>query len=608
MIDRGILAMMNRSAASKGILELSTQPVFSGGNRLIVLLVFALLLLLSSCGGGSGGGGGSNRELQLYQDAMTAYQTGNFSSAASLFSQELTEFPTGTYSDESQYRLGRSQQALNNFTEARAAYSLVSNTGSWVVDAAFYAARTYYDEAGITTVPAAAFALYDTAITRLVAVNATYSTSNLVDQTRYYIGRTYQDQATLLKRDSTLSIQTALQLFINARTRYDTVQTTSVFYDNAVYFKGRSYHEQVVPDYANARLTYQILIAANISSWADDAQYQYAKTFYDEAGDELVAATAMAGFNTAIAELDTLITSTNPLYQASNRADSARYYKGRSLHKQAMLVEADPTLDAVNNFAQYFLNARVAYQSVIDLAATSLYDDNAQYRIGRTYYDEAVIALATPDYAAMQQNLSDAIAALTVVTTDSIYQTSNSADNAYYYLGRSYQRGAEIPAVNRASVTGGIDFTGVSFAEARGWFEVLTGTSTTASTFPASAWIDNAYYETGNTWRGQVLNATSTDSLTDYTAALSNYNKVLVDYKGVSTREDNAARKVATVYHETGDCPNELAAYTYVKTIATATVFSIAEADTHLADLQLATPVTHSCVVTLPGLPGFTTP
>ncbi len=542
----------------------------------------------------------TSRELQLYQDAMAAYQTADYSAAVSLFAQELAEFPNGTYSDESQYRLGRSQQALNNFDAARSAYSLVSTTGSWVVDAAFYSARTYYDEAGLSTDPAVVFGLLNTALSELATVNASYPTSGLVDQTNYYIGRAYQDQATLLKRDPSLSASTtALQRYADARSRYALVQNTSVFYDNALYFTGRTYHEQVPADYANARTTYQPLIALTTSSWADDAQYQYAKTFYDEASAEPVAANAMTGFDTAITEFDKVAST-------SNRAGSARYYKGRSLHKQAALVAADPTLSATPS-AQYFADARKAYQSVIDLGVASPYEDNAQYRIGKIYYDEALIALAVPDYPAMQQKLSDAIAAMHVVITNTTYQTSNSADNAYYYLGRSYQRGAEIPVGSEIAVAGGIDFNNVSFADARGYFDVLTASN---SPFAASAWVDNAYYETGNTWRAQVLDGTSADPLVDYTAALSNYNTVLVNYKGISSREDNAARKVASVYHETGYCADEQTAYSYVKTLATAngnTAF-LNEADAHLADLQVAPSATHPCTVTVTGLPGFTTP
>lgn len=598
--------MTSRHAVSKHVSEISIQSLFSGGRYLALLLV---LLLLSACGGGGGGGGGTSREVQLYQDAMAAYQIGDYTSAASLFSQGLTEFPNGTYSDESQYRLGRSQQALNNFDAARSAYSLVSTTGSWAVDAAFYSARTYYDAGGLSTVPADAYGLYDTAITQLAAVNSTYPTSGLVDQTNYYLGRTYQDQATLLNRDPALSsTTTTAQRFVDARTRYATVQNTSVFYDNALYFTGRSYHEQAPADYANARSTYQLLIADITSSWSDDAQYQYAKTYYDAAGDALdpnsasydpvtAGATAMTGFNTAITEFGKVAST-------SNRADSALYYKGRSLHKQAALVEADPTL-STTAYTQYFADARTAYQSVITLGVASPYEDNAQYRIGRTYYDEAVIALGTPDYASAQQKLSDAIAAMSVVITNTTYQASNSADNAHYYLGRSFQRGAEIPAGNEIAVAGGVDFTAVTFASARSHFDVLTASG---SAFATSAWVDNAFYETGNTWRGQVLDGSSTDPLADYTAALASYNTVLSTYKGASSREDNAARKVATVYHETGYCTDEQAAYTYVKTIAAATAFSIAEADTHLNDLLNKPTATHPCVQTIANLPGFTAP
>ena len=573
-----------------------------------MLWLFVLSLLLSGCGGGSGGGGAGDPELQLYQDAIAAYQTADYVSAVDLFSRQLAEFPNGTYSDESRYRLGRSQQALNNFTAARDAYGLVSATGNWVVEAAFYAARTYYDEAGLATDPVTAFGLLDTALIRLAAVNSRYPASGLVDQTNYYIGRTYQSQATLVKRDSTLSTQTAAQLFANARTFYATVQTTSVFYDNALYFTGRSYHETVPADYASARLTYQQLIADATSSWSDDAQYQLAKTYYDEAGDALdptsasydpvtADATAMAGYSTAITEFDNVVGT-------SNRADGARYYKGRSLHKQAALVEANPTL-STTTYTQYFADARTAYQAVIDMGVASLYEDNAQYRIGRTYYDEALIALAATDYSIVLQALSDAIGAMSVVTTNTTYQASNSADNAYYYLGRSYQRAAEVPSANRAAFTGGVDFTADNLATARTYFDVLTASG---SAFAASAWVDNALYETGNTWWAQVQNGSSTDQLADYTAALANYNRVLVDYKGISSREDNAARKVAAIYDETGYCADEQAAYTYVKAIPTATAFSITEADSHLLDLQSAPNALHPCQQTIANLPGFTAP
>jgi len=575
----------------------------------IVILFIGPVLMLTGCGGGgSGSGGNSNRELQLYQDAVIAYQASNYSDAITLFGLQLAEFPNGSYSNESQYKLGRSYHALNDFVAARNAYSVVSSSSTWVDNADFYIGKSYYDEAGTFTNPVMAFTAYDSAITRLGMVITTYTTSGFVNESYYYMGRSYQKQASIKQNTPSVSTKTELALFGDARTRYDLVQPTSIFYDNALYFKGRSYHEQVPADYMNARLTYQQLIVENTSNWADDAKYQYGKTFYDEAGSEPVAADAMSGFNNAISEFDGLITSTNSLYQTSNRADSARYYKGRSLHKQAALVEADPTLDSTNNFGQYYQNARNIYQSVIDFDAVGVYADNAQYRIGKTYYDEAQIALRQVDYPLMQQNLNNSIVAFNVVITDMLYQLSNSADNAYYYLGRSYQRAAEIPSIDRISVSGGIDFTTVTYAMARMQYEVLTGVSSVPPRYPGSAWIDNAYYEIGNTWYAEAQ--TAIDPLANYTVALVNYNKVLTDYPNSSIREDNSASQIAAIYHEAGYCSDEQAVLNYLVTnITSASAAKIAAANIHLNDLSTAmiTPTAvHPCVINTPGLPGFT--
>lgn len=594
---------------------LFVQPSFSLTKLHTIILFAGLTLLLVACGGGgSTGGAGNNRELQLYQNAIAAYQVGNFSNAITLFDQQLAEFPSGGYSDESHYKQGRSYHSLENFTAARDAYGQVSSSSAWIDNADFYVGKSYYDEAGTLADPVSAFAVYETAIIQLNAVISTYVTSNFVNSSYYYIGRSYQKEASIKQGTLSVSVKTELQLFADARTNYDLVQPVSIFYDNALYFKGRSYHEQVPADYVNARAAYQLLITANVSSWADDAKYQYGKTFYESAGADPVTTSAMSDFTTAIAEFSALISpaSTNLLYQTSNRADSARYYKARSLHKQAALVETDPTLDSVNTFSQYYLSARTAYQSVITFDAASAYADNAQYRIGKTYYDEARVALRLADYSLVQQNLDKSIAAFNGVITHALYQLSNSADNAHYYLGRSYQVVAAIPAVDRITVAGGIDFTAVNYATARTQFEVLTGTSGVAPQYPGSAWIDNAYYEIGNGWYADAQSAVAaaTDPLADYTAALLSYNKVLTDYPNASTREDNSALKIGAIYHDAGYCVDEQRVLNYLLvSIDSAKVSAISTANIHVVDLAIAitTPTaTHPCVENTANLPKST--
>lgn len=591
------------SSSSRPI-KFQAIPLISSARNFFFII--SLLLLLTACGGGGGGGANNNTELQMFQNSIIAYTAGDFTNAVTLFEQQLASYPNDTYSDESQYKLGRSYHALNNFTEARTAYGLVSTSGTWVDNAAFHTAKSYFDEGNSKLDPVVAFADFDTAISQLNTMIATYATSSLVDEAYYYLGRSYQDKASLKQDTPSLTALTEQQLFTAARTNYDTVQNTSVFYDNALYFKGRTYHEAIPAEYASARSIYQILITENTSSWTDDAKYQYGKTFYDEAIDEPTASTAMVGFNNANTEFDYIISSTDPLYQNGNRTDSARYYKGRSIHRQARLVEADPTLDVVNTFDQHFINARAVYQSVIDLFATGSYADNAQYQIGKTYYDESLIALNQTNYPAMQQSLSDAIAAFTVVTTNLLYQVSNSADNAYYYLGRSYHAAAEIPAGNRLSI-GGVDFNTVTYTTARTQYEALTGTYGASSLFPSSNWVDNAHYEIGNTWYAEAQ--TAMDPLTSYNSALVSYNSVLSDYKAISIREDNSALQIGLIYHEAGYCTDEQAAYTYlVNNIASASTTSIDTANIHLADLSGAPTATHTCTQTPSGLQGFIQP
>ncbi|WP_455206188.1 outer membrane protein assembly factor BamD [Kaarinaea lacus] len=538
------------------------QRFFVHGNPCFVKLVLVSILLVSlaGCSGGGdngNGGNGGHADANLYQQALSDYQTGNYSRALNEFQDLVARYPASIYVDNAEYYTARCQHELHDFDSARTLYSaFLTNyaNSNYADNAVFYNGKSYYDEAQLQTDAPTEFNLLQSAITHLPEYENSYPAGSLLDAMQYYLGRSYHDQAKLVLADQTLSTSTATQLFSQARTDYDlvTVNSGSIYADNAQYFKAQSYHDEA--DFTNARVEYDVLITANVSNWADDAKYQYAKTYYDEALVQPDPATALAIFDTAIIYFDEMLDSTNPLYQSSNRLDSAYYFKGRSLQRQGDLIAAGATADMAAKYAA----ARTAFQAFLSAMPQSTWADNAWYQIGTTYYDEASVADGNADYTTMRDKLSNAIAEFTALLNSALYARSSSADNAQYYLGRSYQMILTMPDIERTTANG-LDFSTISYETARSAFYTLI------NNFPQSAWVDNAYYEIGNTYYAEAPGAA--DTVSAYNNALGAYNQVISTYAGNSIREDNSAYNMGMIYHDTGYCEAEKAALDYTLTI-----------------------------------------
>lgn len=531
---------------------------------------------------------GDSPASQTYQQGLSAYRAGDYNAAMDSFETVLSQYSSSIYADNSQYYIGRCYHKLQQFSEARTRYDLLISrypNSNWVDNAEYNKARSHFDEADTSTDPHTKVISLTEAVNQLLVFvnNVNYANSSVLDAVRYYLGRSYHDQAVLVMADASLSIITADQFFTDARNYYDVVSTTSAYADNALYFKGGSYHDQ--GDYDNARATYTLLINAATSGWADDAKYQFAKTYYDDGRSQAQAATAYPLFDLAIQQFNEFIDSTNPIYLNSNRRDSAYYFRGRSNHRQADLIMADNNLgvnvDVDVDIQGEHSAARADYETLYTLLSSSSWADNALYQYGTTFYDFALYEQNKnqPDNTVVQQNLSDAVDVFSSLLNNASFQNANSADNAQYYLARSYQHVAAVPVIERIPV-----FSAVNYDTARQHFDALI------ANYAQSNWVDNAFYEKGNTHYAEA--SAGVDAIINYNNALFNYFQVLLLYPGNSIREDNAAYQMTWVYHDTGHCEQELAAFDYLfNNIATANISAVITDDynnNHGDDLSAA--------------------
>ena len=199
-----------------------------------------------------------------------------------------------------------------------------------------------------------------------------------------------------------------------------------------------------------------------------------------QAGDAALAqqrlATAAAGYGLARATFDRLPAE----FPASIRLDQAAYFAGRCSYELGMisglagdLLDARARLEAMIaafpgslllDHARYvdgraifllaslpapgadqtFAAARAAFLASLARAPRGTYADDAQYWLGRAWFEEG-FALAnvvpspapgTAEFAAAKADLQAAEAALAAVPAS--FPTSTLADNARYFLGQSY--------------------------------------------------------------------------------------------------------------------------------------------------------------------------
>jgi len=521
-------------------------------------------------------------------------------------------YAASTSLDDAQYYLGRSLQEQGNllltdgtlsktipietvigqFDLARIEFNKVDASSSLLDDAHYQRIRMDYELAQVANTAIESYALFNTTIIGFQTfINNNYVNSNRLNDVHYYLGRSFQAQGNLLLKDAALATLTADERLLAARTEYTFITVDSVHYDDALYFIGRSYH--VAGDYLAARPAYQLIINLADTRLADDAQYQLAKTYYDEAVTSIVLQTAFDLFNKSIDEFVPFESQ----FSNSKWRDNAFYYKGRCSQRQALLTQLGATPLASQTIDSLFTDARLAFQILLDTDPNSTWADNALFRQGDTFYDQAAFAFIigdVPNDEAGQTALSQAIEKWTSLLKNPNYQNSNTADNAQYSLGRAYQ--LVLPITNRYAVPGinGIDFTIVNSANAIAEYTSLI------NNFNSSSWIDNAHYNIGVTYTLDSLNLTGAAQVTVLDKALNSFNTVVSTFASQSLA-DNAAEKIALIYHAAigqGDayCIAEQNWFNYLVTITKDSTFKT-NANTHVADILLGAAGTHACSI-----------
>lgn len=524
------------------------------------------------------------------------------------------------------YWSGKIAHINNDYVGARDLYSQVTDTtSSWYDDAKLQIAKTYYDEAANLTDPSVQFEAYQQVITRFLSV-VSIPNSSTASSANYYLGRCKNKQASLLLANPAIvSTDSVTGLYSAARLYYGLVPADSVFADDAGYYSIRSRQAQAPGIYAasffdDLRADYTAFtIQYAQSSWADDARYQISKLYYEEAN-------ALIGNNfvtTALEKLDQAIAGFTELTQmvvVSNRADSASYFLGRAYHIQALYLLVDPSLRTNVSASDRFDSARAAYANVASFNVVSNWIDNAEYRVGASYYDQAKYfqlqaelagsnlegnQVIQSHYTRMQEFLNDAVNSFDRLVKNINYVDVSSVDDAQYYLGHSYLRVTEIPDRYRIdlSANAGINFTTIQLSDARIEFEKILNDSR----FANSTWRDNAYYVIGDIYYLEAINSTSNrDAL--FNSALSSFQAVLVQFPG-SIRTDNAAFGISRVYHETGRCNDELDWIIYTLSLLNVSASISAEAQLHQVDIETAISTStatalHSCSAgSSPGVP-----
>ena len=218
----------------------------------------------------------------------------------------------------------------------------------------------------------------------------------------------------------------------------------------------------LTPSYtlAQARAAYAAVIASYpLSTWADNAQYQIGKTYYDE-----------LNYVAAIPEFSTVLTS----YVLPTYADSAQYYLARSIHTLALVPAPAPA--PVYTLA----NARAEYAKLLASSPTSYLADNAQFQIGKTWYDELNYMQAIFEFSKGLAN----------------YPVATAVDETYYYRARSYEKLAAP------------DYLG-----ARADYSAIV------NGYQTSIYMDNAVYHVALTYHGTMQCATELLGMQAFVAA-----------------------------------------------------------------------------------------
>jgi len=363
-------------------------------SSLFIVAAAFCLALLSGCGGG-GGGSSTSTDQDVFNAGYTSYNAKSYAKAAATFESLIVTYPNSSLISSAYYYLGKSLYHLNDFSGAITKFDVVLGSypsSAFADNALLWKGKSLQQQANIQFSAgsfATASALFVNARAAYQLVIDSYPGTTLIPDCRYQIGLTYYDEK---------GYATAIPLLQAVLSGYP----ASGVADGAQYYLARAYHGLALTslDFARARTEYVNLITNYPASvFIDNAQYQIGKTYYDE-----------LNYINAITEFNKLLTN----YAGSTSAASAQYYKARSINELALVATVPYTL----------AQARTEYLLLISAYPASIWVDNAQYRIGKSYYDEA--------------NYAGAIVELNKLLT--IYPASSYANEAQYYIGRSYHK------------------------------------------------------------------------------------------------------------------------------------------------------------------------
>lgn len=315
---------------------------------------------------------------------------------------------------------------------------------------------------------------FDDARAAYQAVVGRWPDSERADDAQYRIGETYYEQ------DNYAKAVPALQAVL---TKYPGSDSA----DDAQYEIGRALHQQGM--LWEARVAYQEVIEAyadraskdgsDPSGILDDAQYRIAQTYYDGGIWEMAIAAAervLSEYPSSSSEAD-----------VHGLLGLAHYYRGR--HDQDV-----GSYDA----------ARRDYQETMDFAPYGEKADDAQYRIGESYYEEAKAANTVETAKAAY---AKAIVALQAVLDN--YAKTNSADDAQYRIARCNHRLG-------------------NYASARAEYQKVI------DAYPMSSLVDDAQYRIGRTYH---------DAMANCAAEVTSFEKLIEDHP-VSPKGPTAQRHI----------------------------------------------------------------
>jgi TolA-binding protein len=382
-----------------------------------------------------------------FYSALCLYEQGLYPAARDAFLAFRTNDSGSPFVDDAAYYTGRCRFELAtvaaDFDAANVDFVAVDPMGSNGGNAAYFSGRCAYEVAGLAATSTAASASYAVARQRLQAFATSFSTSTNLDAGRYYLGRSFFDDA--LQTAVTASVPTLLNgatapfgqvstatasgyadnaTYYLGRTQYElgqysTAKTTlrsvatrfpaSIFIDQALYFAGRAGFS--VLDYRGAIDDFRASIANNpLGLYADNAAFYIGRSFFEMGLGAGAGATRTTNYGLAETEFRNFVN--NAQYAQSSFLDSSQYYLGRSIYGLTRYPDAVAPFSAVVTTA--------------GSPTPSVYVPSSLYYRGRSHYQ---IGTTTTDIDA-------AIADFHRVEVD--FPTNQYADNSLRYEAQSY--------------------------------------------------------------------------------------------------------------------------------------------------------------------------